>query len=160
MAEQILVPMRRHDRIEEIIPYLEKVANPGMRVVFLFPYPVNSWLYLRDHWITTESPREAMLAGKKIMDRHSWEVQRGLAERKVFLASEFLQKKGVELAVDIYTGNLKRVIGDCASNQDVRLIMRRAGSNHPMMRLLRRVLVPFGLFTRPSFSPVLLHLLD
>jgi hypothetical protein len=34
MAEQILVTLKRHDRIEEIIPYLEKVAQPGTTVVF------------------------------------------------------------------------------------------------------------------------------
>lgn len=35
MAKQILVPLKEHDRIEEIIPYIEEVARPGMRVVFL-----------------------------------------------------------------------------------------------------------------------------
>jgi hypothetical protein len=41
MAEQILVPLKRNDRVEVIIPYLEKVTQPGMRVVFLAHYPVD-----------------------------------------------------------------------------------------------------------------------
>ncbi len=36
MAEQILAPLKRHDRIEEIIPYLKKVTKP-MKLAFLFP---------------------------------------------------------------------------------------------------------------------------
>ncbi len=36
MAEQILVPLKRHDQIEEIIPYLKKISKP-MKVTFLFP---------------------------------------------------------------------------------------------------------------------------
>ncbi len=36
MAEQILAPLKRHVRIEEIIPYLKEISKP-MRAVFLFP---------------------------------------------------------------------------------------------------------------------------
>ena len=36
MAEQILAPLKRHDPIEEIIPYLKKITKP-MRAAFLFP---------------------------------------------------------------------------------------------------------------------------
>jgi hypothetical protein len=37
MAEQILVPLKRNDRVEEMIPYIEKVTRLGMGVVFLAP---------------------------------------------------------------------------------------------------------------------------
>lgn len=36
MAEQILTPLKRHDRIEEIIPYLKEITKP-MKLAFLFP---------------------------------------------------------------------------------------------------------------------------
>ncbi len=36
MAEQIFVPLKMHDQIEEIIPYLKKISKP-MKVTFLFP---------------------------------------------------------------------------------------------------------------------------
>ena len=36
MAEQILAPLKRHDRIEEIIPFLKKITKP-MKLAFLFP---------------------------------------------------------------------------------------------------------------------------
>ena len=38
MAPQILVALERDDRVEEIIPYIEQITQPGMEVVFLAPY--------------------------------------------------------------------------------------------------------------------------
>lgn len=156
MAAQILVSLKRNDRIEGILPYIEEITKPGMKVVFLMPYPLNSWAYLQDHWVTTESPREAMLAGRKIIDTYSWDVQRGLAEQKVFPVREALSRKGVEVAVDVYTGGLKKAATDYMANGDVRLIMIGAGSGLRIMRFLRGAISLLGLSRRPSFSPVLL----
>ncbi len=156
MPGQILVALRRNERLEQIIPYIERVAQPGMRVVFLIPYPVEAWLWLQDHSVTTESRREAMLAGKKITERYCWEVQTTLADQKLFLAREVLHRKGVEIAADVYTGSLRKVIGDYTSKGDVHLIMMCAGNGLPMMRFLHGMLSVFGLFKRPSLSPMLL----
>jgi hypothetical protein len=38
MSKKILVPLRQNDRTEEMVPYVEKVARPGMKVVFLVHY--------------------------------------------------------------------------------------------------------------------------
>ena len=156
MAREILVPLKRHDRIEEIVPYIEKIAQPGMKVVFLIRYPVEPWLWFRDHWVTMESPREAMLEGRKIQERYSWDVQRRLAEQRVIIARQALHEKGVEIAVDVYTGSLRRVLGGYTCNGDVQWIMMGAGSGFPVRRLLHGMIPPFGWFKRPSFSPVLL----
>lgn len=156
MTGQILVALRRHDRIEELLPYLEEFAKPGMRVVFLIHYPVESWLWFQDYWVTTESPREAMLAGRKILDRYSWEVQKGLAEQRVSPARKALHKREVEMTVDLYTGSLRRAIGDYAANGNIQWIMTRVGNGHPIIRLLRRISILFGILKWPSFSPVLL----
>ncbi len=135
MAGKILVALKRNDRLEEIIPYIEKIAQPGMKVVFLLRYPVaGDFLWLGDHCVTTESPREAMLAGRRIMQRYSWEVQRALAEQKVLIAREALRRKEIEVAVEIYTDSLRRVVRHYTATGDVHLIMMGAGSGHPMMR--------------------------
>ena len=41
MNKKILVPLGQYDRSEEMIPYIENVARPGMKVVFLVRYPVD-----------------------------------------------------------------------------------------------------------------------
>jgi len=156
MAGKILVPLKRRNRAEEIIPYLEQIAKPGMRVIFLVPYPAELWAYLSDHWITTESASKAMLEGRKITEGYSWELQMGLAEQRISSLRRVLEPKEVEVAVDLYTGSLRKVLkGHCASG-DVHLIIMKAGSDYPIVRLLNWILHGFSLFKRPKFAPVLL----
>ena len=73
MAGQILVPFNSDFRVNDIISVIEEAAKPGMRVVFLVRYPGDPWEWFRDHWVTTESARDAMLAGRKVMERYSWD---------------------------------------------------------------------------------------
>ena len=44
---KILVPLKKHDRIEEIVPFIEKVAEPGAGVVFLVHHPVSGFKWLQ-----------------------------------------------------------------------------------------------------------------
>lgn len=157
MAAQILVALKKSAQLEEVIPYVEKIAQPGMRVVLLFPYPVTgNFMWLGDHWVTTESPREAMLAGRKVAEKYSWELQRGLAEQKALDAAAALLRKGVDVAVEVYTGSLKRVLTEYTASERVHLIMMRAGSEHWMMGLLRRIPALMGLLEESGPHPVLL----
>lgn len=157
MAGQILVALRRNERLEQIIPYIERIAQPGMRIVFLIHYPVDGGFgWVRDHWVETESPREAALAGKKILERYSLEEQRQSAEYKVFLAQEALRKRGVEIVADVYTGCLRKVVEGYTRRGDVHLIMMRGGIGLRIMRFLHGTIPFFSLLKRPSFSPVLL----
>ncbi|TMA09901.1 MAG: universal stress protein [Deltaproteobacteria bacterium] len=141
VAKQIVVPLTRHDRIEEIIPYLEEIAKPGMRVVFLVPYGVELWAYLRDHWITMESPT---LAGKKIKE------QKGSAEHGILAARDAFRSMGVEITVEVYTGSLKRVIRNYTTNGDMHLIIMRAAGVARLMRFFMGCS-----FRQPGLPPVL-----
>ena len=156
MAEQILVPLKSNDRLEEIIPYIEEIAKPGMKAVFLVRYPVDGLEWLRDHWVTMESPREAMLAGRKIMEKYSLEEQGRLAKQKCFPVCEPLRKRGVEVAVDVYTGSLKKVVDSFTRNGDSTSIMMQAGWGFRLMSFLRRTTPLFGLLRPRALSAVLL----
>jgi hypothetical protein len=157
MGEQILVALKGNDRLEQIIPYLENVARPGMKVVFLIHYPVTGGSQrLRDHWVTAESVEGARFAGEKIRETHWLEEQGRLAEHKVFLAQEALRKRGVEIVVDVYTGSLRRAVKSYVRKGGIHLIMMRARTSLAMMKLLPRVVSLFGLFQQSSFFPMLL----
>ena len=150
MAKRIVVALRRHDRIEEVLPCIEKIARPGMRVVFLLPYPVKLWAYLSDQRIDTNSPTKAMLAGTGINYRCSWEMQRGLAEQKMAPVRESLRKMDVEAVAHVYTGNLRRLLATFAVEQETHLMMilrgtrrwRRIGRKIPFLRFLERPISP------------------
>jgi hypothetical protein len=140
MSGQILVPFNSHLRVEDIISAIEEAAKPGMRVVFLVRYPVDPWVWFQDHWVTTASARDAMLAGRKIMERYSWEGQRALAEEMVAPWRYVLQKMGVKATVDVYTGNLSSVVETYSRGDEISLVMR-AQNNLPIMGFLRRPIV-------------------
>jgi hypothetical protein len=153
MAGQILAPFNSHVRVEDIISVIEKAAKTGMRVVFLVRYPVDPWEWFRDHWITTESSRDAILAGRKIMERYSREGQRALAEEMVAPWRHVLQKMGVKATVDVYTGSWANAVEKYGRGDEVCLVMQ-AQNDLPKMRFLRRPNAFFGTFKRTSYDPV------
>ena len=140
MAGQILVPFNSHLRVEDIISVIEEAAKPGMRVVFLVRYPVDPWVWFRDHWVTTESSRNAMLAGGKVMEKYSWEGQRALAEEMVAPWRYVLEKMGVKATVEVYTGSLSSAVEAYCREDETSLVMR-AQNNLPTMGFLRRPIV-------------------
>ena len=38
MASQILVALKSEDRLSQMIPYIEEIAQPGMKIVFLIGF--------------------------------------------------------------------------------------------------------------------------
>ena len=50
MNKKILVPLAQSDRAEEMIPYVEKVARPGMEVVFLVRYPIDGFIWAKEEF--------------------------------------------------------------------------------------------------------------
>lgn len=123
MAEKILVALKRDGQIDEIVSYVQEVWKPAMRVIFLFPYPIDSWSYFRDHWIEADSARGALLAAKEIMERDSWEAQRKRAAQMLAPALRALQNKGVEVEVDLYAGSVRRVVQDYMTDKDIHWIV-------------------------------------
>jgi len=137
MESQILVPFNSHVRIRDVISVIEKAAKPGMRIVFLVRYPIDISEWLRDHWVTTESSRDAMLTGRKIMDRYSLEGQRALAEEMLAPWRHALQKMEVKATVDVYTGSLSSVVENYSRCQGISLLPRER-NNLSIIGFLRR----------------------
>ena len=151
MNKKILVPLGQYDRSEEMIPYIENVARPGMKVVFLMRYPVDGFI-----WGKEEYGMRAALEAKKLVHYYSWEGNLENAKRKVAIACEALRAKGIEAAVDVYAGSLKKAMRSHTLNGDVHLIMTRAGIGDWIARIFDGTTSVFKWFKRPSFSPVML----
>lgn len=155
MAGQILVSLSSHDRIEDLIPQIEQVAKPGTKVTFLMRYPVDPWAWLRDHWINSESAKDAMAAGRRVLETYSYDAQKQLADKMVLLARNTLSRMGVEVAVDVYTGRFRTVVKGHTRPGEVPLVMR-AKRGLPMTKLMHKTVAFLGLFKRTS-SPQVLH---
>jgi hypothetical protein len=163
MGSQILVALKSEDRLGQMIPYIEEIAQPGMKVVFLIGFRpqaatsralrynslgFNCFEDLRSAGELAGSPNENV---DEAMEQPSLS-----AEHKVFLALERLHKRGVEVAVDVYLGSLKRVMKNYLREGNVHFIMKRAGTGSAVMQFVRRAFPIFGSFNRRTFSPVLL----
>jgi len=151
MNKKILVPLGRYDRSEEMIPYIENVARPGMKVVFLVRYPMDGIGPRKE-----EYGMRAALEAKKFVNYYSWEGNLEKTKQQVAPACEALQAKGIETAVDVYAGSLKKAVRSYTLNGDVHLIMTRAGIGDWVARIFDGTISVFKWFKRPSLSPVML----
>ena len=68
MNKKILVPLGQYDRSDEMVPYIENVARPGMKVVFLVRYLVDGV-----DWRKEEYGMRAALGARKLVNYYSWE---------------------------------------------------------------------------------------
>jgi len=151
MNKKILVPLGQYDRSEEMIPYIENVVRPGMKVVFLVRYRIDGIRFHKE-----EYGMRAAIEAKKLVKYYSWEGNLAKAKQQVAPACEALESKGIETAVDVYAGSLKKAVRSYTRNGDVHLIITRAGIGDWIARLFDGTNSVFKWFKRPSFSPVML----
>jgi hypothetical protein len=151
MDKKILVPMKRNDRVEDFILYVEKVARPGMKVIFMIPYPVEGF-----RWPREEFGRKATQEAKMLASYYSWDTNVQEAKERILPTSKVLVSSGIEVAADVYAGSVRRAVRDYAAKGDIHLIVTRAGMGERIAGLLNGSSSLFDLFKRPTLSPVLL----
>jgi hypothetical protein len=154
MAEKILVPLKRHDRVEEVIPYIEKVTQPGTSVVFLIHHPVNGLKWLQAYCGIMQCGLEKTMAIRRMVESYSVKMLSQLAHQKVFHTCEALHKLGVKVAVEVYTGSLRKTLRSYVLGGDVDLIVMRPGIGHQIMDFLQGVVSIRNMIRRTAFSPV------
>jgi hypothetical protein len=156
MAAKFLVPLKRHDQIEEIVPYIEKVAEPGTSVVFLVHHPVSGFKWLQAYCGIAQCGLEKSLAVRRMIESYSLETRAQLAQRRVFQNCEAFHDMGLNITVDVYTGNLKKTLKSYANNGDVQLLVMRPGIGQRIMSFLQGVDSIGTMLRPPTASSVLL----
>lgn len=157
MTQEILVPIAKHDRINDVLPYLEEIARPGMRVVFLIRYPADGFYSSLARLEIMQTGVQMRLSARKIAVRYAWDEQRRIAEERVSPARKALQKKGVETAVDLYTDSLRTVVKSYTRKGDVQLVIVPAGMGLNTVRFLHGTAPFLSFFAKSGFSPVLVE---
>ena len=150
MNKIILVPMRRDDRVEDLLPYVEEVARSGMKAVFMVPYPVDGF-----RWTREDCGRRAIDEGIRLADYYNWDTNLQKTRVRMAPAMEVLSAKGIETGVELYAGNMGRAIREYTGKDDVHLIVTRAGIGQRFAGLFGGANALLHLFRRPSFCPVL-----
>jgi hypothetical protein len=158
MGKKILVPLKKHDRIEEIMPYIEKVAQPGTSVVFLVHHPVNGFKWLQAYCGIAQCGLEKTLTVRRMIESYSLKTRVQLAQRRVFQSCETLHDMGLNFTVDVYMGSLRKTLKSYANNGDAQLLVMRPGIGHRIMSVLHGAVSVNSVFSRSfSSSMLLLH---
>jgi hypothetical protein len=151
---QIIVPLRGSDRIEQFLPYIEQVAQRGMKVVFLVHFGVSRFKELTDSLLAIHTAIEpAFLPGQS--EEAVVEDARRSAQQRVLSACETLRQKGVTVGVRIYSGRLRRVVKDYLEQEDVYLVMMRPNLDR-VAAYLCKIASVFRSFKPAPVPPVLL----
>lgn len=141
MEDKIFIVLRTRDQVEDLIPYLERMAKPGMKLVCLVFCPVKSTDCLRDHWLSMEAKTSSISPDRTPADRYS-SKPRKLVEEKVIALREAMMKKSVNVDVDFCTGRLKKIVLDRTIDKNIRWLIIPA----QLSRLLERDITPFAQF--------------
>ena len=147
MGKQILVTLKKEDRMEDVLPYIHEIIQPGTKVQFLVRNDAGFDMALRASRATREAEVRDPAAFRKITAMYSWEGQQKSAAAKVLPACESLRAKGAEVAVDVYTGSLRRMVRSYTATGDVHLVMTKSGIGSAIGNLLSGAASVFGLRT-------------
>jgi hypothetical protein len=151
MVKKILVPLGRYDRSEHIIPYIQKVARPGMKVIFLVSYPVGGMKSQREAY-----GMKAALESARFARGYAWEASVAAAMAQIAAASEALRARDVEVSVELYTGSLQNKIRSYTAAGDVDLILTHGGILQRILAVLKGHSSFLELLTGRPDMPVLL----
>jgi hypothetical protein len=114
MARQILIPLKEHDRPEEILPYLEEIAQPGTEVVFLVRCKQGGFGWLSHQSTIMQTEIRTLTAVRTLAIRDFWQRQIQLTKQRTLPAREALKRKGVAVGVQCYMGSLGKAIANCS----------------------------------------------
>jgi hypothetical protein len=156
MAEKILVPLKNRDQIEEIMPYIAKVAEPSGSVVFLVHHPVSGFEWLQAYCGIAQCGLVKALAVRRMIESYSFKSRMQLAQRRVFQACEILHDMGLNFTVDVYTGSLSKMLRSYANHEEAQLVVMRPGIGQRIMSFLQGVESIGTILRRPAASAVLL----
>jgi hypothetical protein len=155
MAGQIIVPLSGSDQIEDILPYLERVAQPGVRIVFLIHVSLRGFgkltaQLLAIHTGLFSNPSTGLDDEEFVRSRIR------SVEEQIFLRCSELREKGIAMIVSVFAGSFRKVLHDYAQQEEIHLVMMRGEAGSRLRRTLRHVVSHLHRFRVEKLPPVLL----
>jgi len=156
MTGQILVPLRGSDRIELFLPYIQQLAQPGMRVVFLVHLGLSRFKEITDQLLAIHMGLTPVFPPSRNGDRESLNQQSRLAREAIFRGCLALRERGIEISVHVFAGPMRAVVGEFVRTDDVHLVIMRGTTGNWPAQFLRKLGSLIHLFGPPTLPPVLL----
>jgi hypothetical protein len=145
MAGQILVPLRRSDRVELFLPYVKQIAQPGSKVVFLVQLGMSGFKELTGQLFAIHVGIRSAYA----------DVENRCAEQQIDAVCRSLRERGVKVEILGYWGSLQSIVHHYLEKENVQLVMMRPSTNW-LADSLRKIASVFRFLNPPVAPPVLL----
>lgn len=156
MACQIVIPMSGSDRIEEVLPYLESVAQPKMKAVFLIHVGLSHFDEITAQLLASDTGLVSGSFSARNDNEFAKEPLR-FAKEKILPRCTALRAGGMEITVSVFTGSWREAVRAYARNEEVHLVMMRGQMGNWLSRVLRRFVSHLRRFkATPPPPPVLL----
>ena len=125
MSNTILVAPDREQNIAALLRRLERVTEPGDRLVFLIEYQMDLPSCLLAHVALLQAGVERGIVWEERRARLTWDEQKTWAEKNIAQqARRAFEATGVHIEVDLYCGSLHQVVKRYLYNDEVTLIYR------------------------------------
>jgi hypothetical protein len=153
MNRHVLVVLRRGDDLDDVLPYVEEIARPGLTITFLIDHSLSGLTEVLNQAFKTNLVQQLSRTGPDVESptgTTNGEQQSGTATRQE------LRKQGVEIKVRVYTGNLKRILRELMEKECVQTIVMRQHKDHFWRQLLSLGIAAGPTVTVPV-TPLLLY---
>ena len=154
MAKQILVVLKQRDRLEEIIPYLEQISDPGTKVIFLVGYS-DGWNDLIEFSLAIHTGIRPAVLPRRRDQTEIYATRKRSAEQRVLPRCERLLSRRIKIEVNVYSGSLDKALKQYIQKENVNLVMMRPTTGK-LSRCLNRLGFISRLFRPLAVRPVLL----
>jgi len=148
MSEQLVVAIKSYQEFEDLLPYLEDVARPDMKVIFLVSLGANRFAQLAGLLLEIQSGLPGTLYGDTV------EQQSHLTHR-IKHASESLSDRGLHLELKFYSGPLRRILRQCIEGEAGQTVIMRPRVNR-VTRLIKSLSAALRLGNPSRTVPVVL----
>lgn len=153
MDETILVPLKNRQQIDQVLPVLDTIAKPGLRIVFLIRQYQGNPHWIAGYWGFVRTGMETVFSAYMNGEEDRGWLEERLAQEKLARWQQELRAKGVKVEITICRDRTRSVIKSAKRDGRVKLIMTPIMTASPLRRLVGRLTHAQGLFGiggRPS----------
>ena len=157
MNGHVLVVLRRGDDLDDVLPYVEEIARPGLTITFLIDHSLRGLTEVLNQAFKPYSVIVEQQLSRTGTDVESPTGTTNDDQQSGAAIRQELRKQGVEIKVRVYTGNLKRILREFMEKEYVQTIVMRQHRDDLWRQLLSLGMTSGPMVIVPA-TPLLLYL--
>lgn len=152
VVKHIAVILNHTDQVSRLEPYLLGTARPGSQIVFLVRTKARRSVWLQAQMTALSEHHSSAVQVCENRWRFELSHEKQAAERKLSALRSNLLANGVESDVRLYAGRIDKALKDLGATRKGSFAVLRPRDDWPPARLVRKLLVGFGVRRHSSMS--------